>query len=379
MNNYDVIIIGGGASGIMTALNADKTLKIAILERSDRIGKKILVTGNGRCNITNKCLDVTKYNTSDVMKYFDRYNNRDFAQEMQDFGLYLYSDEEGRMYPLSNSANSVLDIMLTNLSARKNVEVITNCDIKKIAKDGKNFVVNIANGISYTCDKLVVATGGNSAKSYMADLGVKYSEFVPSLVALTTTKNKGLAGVRVSNVHIKYGNFEQNGEILFKEDGISGIVVFNLSTVFARNNLKTGTITIDFLPQMSAKEIEKNMCNTMKNCPNYTIVDLLQGYLHKALARNIAEKCGTKSGVSVDLIKKAVSVIKNYTVNVTGLSDNNQVHSGGVSLRLLDDNLMYRDISGLFFAGEIIDVDGECGGYNLQWAWTSGKIVGVAL
>ncbi len=381
MKNYDVIIIGGGASGIYCALNIDRRLKVAILERADRIGKKILATGNGRCNISNKIMDISKYNTSKVAKYFNKYNNSNFVTDMNDLGLELYSDSEGRMYPLSNSANSVLDILLYNINDRENIDVVTECNVTKIAKDDNEFLLKTSNG-EYQSAKLVIATGGNTAKEYMVDLDVKYSDFIPSLVALQTDVNKGLAGVRVSDVEASFKDFKQRGEILFKDNAISGIVIFNLSTVFARNNIHSGEISIDLLPTISSYELITKLMKCARYNPNYTVLEMLQGYLHKALARNIADKCeicGKLSDVPRKSIEELVNVIKAYKVNVVGLSDNNQVYSGGVSLDRLDDNLMYKYVPNLYFTGEVIDVDGECGGYNLQWAWTSAKIVGGSL
>ncbi|MBE5735460.1 MAG: aminoacetone oxidase family FAD-binding enzyme [Clostridiales bacterium] len=377
MKKYDVIILGGGASGMYCAMNANRSLKIAILDKSDRIGKKILVTGNGRCNITNAKLDLSRYNTTEVDKYFRKYSNVDFIRDMERMGLALYSDEEGRMYPRSNSANSVLDIMMASINSMKNVDVITNSDVIDIAKKEGNFSLKTGRE-EYVCDKLVVATGGNSIDGVLNNIGIQYHDFVPSLVALNTSKNKGLAGVRASNVLVKCGNFKQQGELLFKENAISGIVVFNLSTIFARNNKHSGEVVIDLLPDFSQSMLEESMNRVAMSHISYTIMEILQGYVHKALARNIIDRCSVK-GTTKEDISKVVNILKNYTVKVIGLSDNNQVHSGGVPLELLDDNLMYKDIPNLYFTGEIIDVDGECGGYNLQWAWTSGKTVGDAL
>ncbi len=380
MRKFDVVILGGGASGIFTAINVNINKKVAIIEKSDRLGKKILATGNGRCNLTNTDLDCKFYNTPKVAKLFNFFDNCKAVDYFSQIGLETYADTEGRCYPMSNSANSVLDILLKQVSLKSNIEEVLSTVATSIKQENNQFVLSLSNGEEVVCDKLVIATGGNAGKEYLDKLSVKYSEFVPSLVGLKTEKNKGLAGVRVSNVKVSFKDFEETGEILFKEDGISGIVIFNLSTIFARNNLKKGRIIIDLLPDYSYNKLIEILTKSCRNNPKYLISEILEGLMHKSLAKNILFRLNIKeieaNKITSKELDSIVKEIKEYKVIVTGISDNNQVHSGGVSLDNLTDKLMYKDISDLYFVGEIVDVDGACGGYNLQWAWTSGKIVG---
>lgn len=380
MEKFDVIIIGAGASGIMCALNAKP--KTLLLEGSDRIGKKILATGNGKCNITNNYVDVSHYNTPLVKNYLQKFNQEQTLQYFENLGLFTYADEAGRRYPLSNSANTVLDILMKALSLKKNVQTVVNVFPESIAVTNDGFIVNTQNQTCF-CHQLVIATGGNSGIKYLNQLNIPYQSFRPSLMGLKTTKNKGLAGVRVSNVRVTCNQFDEIGEILFKEDGISGIVIFNLSAHLARNKITNGKIAIDLLPDIKVSTLLEMLQQSIMRNPHYTLVEILEGFLHKSLAKNILEKLSLNYNLAQDSnttdITRLVHFIKNYVVNFTGYSDNNQVHTGGISLNVLDDHLQSKQIKHLYFIGEIVDVDGVCGGYNLQWAWTSGKIVGDSL
>lgn len=377
MEKYEVIIIGAGASGIMCALQTTK--KTLLLEASDRVGKKILATGNGKCNITNDNLDVEFYNTPLVEPYFQQFNQQQTIDYFADLGIMTYADEAGRRYPLSNSANTVLDLLLKALSQKTNVTTMVNTIPLIVTKNADGFMVKTKNQ-TYVCNQLVLATGGNSGTQYLQQLKVNYHAFRPSLVGLKTTKNKGLAGVRVSDVCVKMNGFTESGEILFKEDGISGIVIFNLSAHLARSQINSCQISIDLLSKISANNLFAMLQNSIKHNPYYLLTDILTGFLHKSLAKNIIEKLAwtqkVAQNVTTQEIGILVNIIKNYVVNVTGFADNNQVHTGGVDLKDLDAHLQHRQIKNLYFVGELVDVDGDCGGYNLQWAWTSGKIVG---
>ncbi len=380
MEKYEVIIIGAGASGIMCALQTTK--KTLLFEASDRVGKKILATGNGKCNITNDNLAVRFYNTPLVEPYFQQFNQQQTINYFADLGIMTYADEAGRRYPLSNSANTVLDLLLKALSQKTNVTTVVNAIPLTVTKTADGFMVKTKNQ-TYVCNQLVLATGGNSGTQYLQQLKVNYHAFRPSLVGLKTTKNKGLAGVRVSNVCVKMNGFTESGEILFKEDGISGIVIFNLSANLARQQISVGQISIDLLAQVSADNLFAMLQNSMQHHPRYLLTDILTGFLHKSLAKNILEKLAWTQKVAQNVTTQEIGIlvnaIKNYVITMTGFADNNQVHTGGVDLKDLDTHLQHRQVKNLYFIGELVDVDGVCGGYNLQWAWTSGKIVGKIL
>lgn len=380
MEKYDVIIIGAGASGIMCALNTDK--KTLLLEAGDRMGKKILATGNGKCNITNQQVTAACYNTPLVEQYLAQFNQKQTLQYFANLGVFTYADEVGRCYPLSNSANSVLDLLLKALSLKSNVKPLVNAMPQSVKQTQDGFVVTTAQG-SYLGTKLVLATGGNSGLQYLQQLKIPYVAFRPSLMGLKTKAQKGLAGVRVSQVRVRCHEFDEVGEILFKDDGISGIVIFNLSAYLARRDLRTGQISIDLLTAVSTEQLLAMLQASVKNHPQYALIDILEGMLHKSLARHLLGRLGLAQTLARDCtehnVQVIVALIKNYTVDFMGYADNYQVHTGGVDLQNLDEHLQHRQVRNLYLIGEVVNVDGVCGGYNLQWAWTSGKIVGENL
>lgn len=377
MEKYEIIIIGAGASGIMCALNTNR--RVLLLEASDRVGKKILVTGNGKCNITNDHVVAACYNTPLVDRYLAQFNSNQTLQYFTQLGIFTYADEQGRRYPLSNSANSVLDLLFKALSLRRNVKIKVNARPQVVAKTPHGFTVT-TEGSTYQCDKLVLATGGNSGTQYLQQLQVAYCPFRPSLMGLKTTKNKGLAGVRVSNVRVRWRHFDEVGEVLFKDDGISGIVIFNLSAHLARNNIRAGKLSLDLLAGVAEDQLLAMLKTSVQHNPAYSLSEILAGLLHKSLARNLVERLGLQQKLAQDCtesdLRGLVNALKNYTVDFIGYADNQQVHTGGVDLQDLDENLQHKRVRNLYLAGEVVNVDGVCGGYNLQWAWTSGKIVG---
>ena len=199
MKNYDVVIIGGGASGLYTAININKTKKVLIIDKADKLGKKILATGNGRCNLTNANINACFYNSREVCKYIAKYDNKAILSHFDNIGLKTYCDKEGRYYPLSNSANSVLDLLLKQVEINKNIEVLTNANIIDIKKSKDLFTITVNDKVIES-KNLVISTGGNSGKQYLEKLGVKYSEFIPSLVSLKTEKNKSKYFIHISHL-----------------------------------------------------------------------------------------------------------------------------------------------------------------------------------
>ena len=382
MKHYNVIIIGAGASGCMCALTT-KNKSVAIIDCGKTIAKKIMVTGNGRCNLTNMEASSKFYNAN-IDKYLNKFNVHDTLEFFESFGLETYADDEGRVYPISNSAKSVVDVINMNLS--KKIDFISEQKVQTIQKNNDLFIVKTDKD-EYSCKKLVISTGGNALKSQIEALGVACSEFIPSLVALKCKNCKDLNGVKVSNVKVSAKNKcgetkAEIGEILFKDNGLSGIVIFNISTLFARKNNWNGKIQIDLLPQISLNELIMKL--EKRKQLNVNIDKIFVGMFANALANEIFIQSrintnGKTLSLSDENIIKLAKTIKNLTFECESFYDNNQVYSGGVVLKDLNDNLMSKKVPNLYFTGEVIDVDGECGGFNLQWAWTSGHIVGECL
>ena len=379
MKNFDVIILGCGAAGAMCAISS-KVKSLAVIDVATRPAKKLLVTGNGRCNLTNTNVNSSFYNTN-IDRYLKRFDNKQTLRFFNSLGLETYADDEGRVYPISNSAKSVVDVISQKLNDEN---LFLGQKIVSVRKEKEFFVVETDKEV-FKAKKLVVTTGGNSF-SLLGNLGVKYAKFIPSLVSLKAKNTRELNGIKLSDVKVtatnKFGSVIEIGEVLFKEEGLSGIVIFNISTLFARNNDFSGSVSIDLLPKLGKKEIFERLIERKK-------LDVFGdkffvGMFQNAVANEIFKqaKINTNKNVkefSDQEIDGMVDAIKNLHFEVFGCYENNQVFSGGVRLDDLTENLESKQIKNLFFCGEIVNVDGVCGGYNLQWAWTSGHIVGESL
>lgn len=379
-----IAILGGGASALMCACFIKDNVSVDIIEENDKVGKKILATGNGRCNLSN--VNMNKYSYScDINKYLNRFSVVQTIDFFKSIGLITYVDEEGRIYPFSNSAVSVLEVLKNYLSNKSNIHFLTGKKVLDLEKVGEEFKVILQDEIlSY--NKVVVALGNKADLTMFNKFNISTKPFTPSLCALKTTKNKNLAGVRVDNVRVvcKDVNFDEQGEILFREDGVSGIVIFNLSAYLARNNNYNTDILLDFVPNLTEQDLFQMLKNRVNLLKNYKIDNFLTGIFIKQLNYDFMQRLKFDLDKKVSLltdnqILSLAKLIKNYHINTLGYLNNNQVCSGGVELKSLDNNLQAKNIDELFFIGEVVNVDGVCGGYNLQWSWASGKIVGENL
>lgn len=378
----NIAIIGGGASALMCACFI-KNANVTIFEKNIKVGKKILATGNGRCNLANVKMDNCSYN-HDLTSYFSRFDVQSTLSFFKSIGLEVYADPEGRVYPISNSANSVLDVLTNHVIKKGNINFEVGKEISGIEKKSDGFVLAFSDGSCKSFNKVIVASG-NLTDLGMYDKFVKWTPFRPSLCSLKTLKPTKLDNIRVHNVCVKAGamgdNFSEIGEVLFKENSLSGIVIFNLSAYFARKNAYKGDVFIDFLPNISKKDLIFQLSQRRKNLGQYKIKDFLTGFFHKSVCECFLSLIGVNYenaviSLSDEKLELLASTIKNYKIQVDGYCDNAQVFAGGVSLNSLSENLEAKNAPGLYFIGEVCDVDGLCGGYNLMWAWTSGKIVG---
>lgn len=382
MKNYKVIIIGAGASGVMCAI-ATKEKNIAIIDKNTKPLKKVLVTGNGRCNLTNLKTTSKNYNQN-IDKFLSKFNIQKTLEFFESIGLETFADEENRIYPISNSSKSVVDVLMQKLNNK--ADLILGQSVESVEKTSNGFIVK-TDIETFSCEKLVIATGGNSVENIFKDLNIKYKNFYPSLVAVKSKDVKDLNGVKVSNVLVTATNSKgeikkELGEVLFKDGGLSGIVIFNISSIFARISSFKGLIEIDLLPNLSIQQLTKKL--EKRKELNVNLDKFFVGMFQNSVANEIFKQ--TKINTNINSLKltneqitKLAKTIKNLKFEVYDCFDNNQIHSGGVKLENLTDELMCKQINNLYFAGEVCDVDGECGGFNLQWAWTSGFVVGDSL
>lgn len=363
-----LVIIGGGASGLMLASilrSKNANLDITIVEKLEHIGKKILMTGNGKCNLSNKNIKEACFNNEfgfnvassfDVEKYFN------------ELGLLTYSDSEGRIYPISNVSNSVLDTLRESI---KDVEVLTSFNVTRIVKKDNIYVISNDKFKSIEADIVVMATGGktyykeNNSYIMSSMLSHRVTQLRPTLTSLKVSEN--LASIEnlrakvnaklIANNNIIY---EDNGEVLFKKDGLSGIVIFQLSSIIARNPYLKYSIELDLLPQVS----EEDLINHLTKYSSMT------GLFAKMINQYVIKN--SKSNSPIDI----AYTIKHLRFNVLESVDfkNAQVTSGGISVKELKDTLESKYNDNLYFLGEVIDVDAICGGYNLHFAFASAGV-----
>ncbi len=399
-----IAVIGGGAAGMFAAITCAKEGgEVTVLEGGDRLGKKILSTGNGKCNLTNLEMSPQHYYSQNIafveqaLKNFDQWDTLSAFRRM---GLML-RDKNGYIYPACEQAAVVLDIL--RLAVRnENCNVLTECKVHSIEPTSKGgFKITDEQKKTYYFDKVILACGGKAAPKTGSDgsgytiskaLGHTLVPIVPALVQLHGAEDyfKTISGVRADGMVRLYidgreAAFER-GEIQFTDLGISGIPVFQISRVanYALRQKKRVTALIDLLPDMTLEELSKQFrvhCLTLNEC---TVEEAYLGMLNKKLMLAFLKESGLKPNESLqnaeqEKLEKVLSFCKNLPVTVTGSHsfDQAQVCAGGVSLEEIKDTMESKVISGLYFAGELLDVDGKCGGYNLQWAWTSGYLAGV--
>lgn len=400
---HDLIIIGGGASGIISAITAkDMGINVAIIEGNDRIGKKILATGNGRCNISNKNIDMKRYHSENsnffefVLKSFTVSNTKNFFYNL---GLPLIMLEDGKMFPMSLQSSSVIDILRLALKDR-NIPVYLNSKVKDINYDKNKFNIFTINQKCFNCNKLIIATGGKSSPKTGSEgsgyalarsLGHNIIPPLPALVQLKLDYNhlKALSGVKFDGtVEIFVEGVSKRkeiGEILFTNYGISGPPILQISRIASCNlySKKNVNISIDMIPNINKEELEillenhwgyfsyRSVHNSLIGIINKKIIPIL---LKEAKVSNIHKPCSDLEWYEK---KNIINLLKNWTFNVIDTNSFNdaQITVGGIDTKEINPKtLESKIIKNLYFAGEVMDVDGDCGGFNLQWAWSSGFI-----
>lgn len=396
MQNFDIAVIGGGASGLAAAISAARTnpeLKIAVLERLPRIGKKILATGNGRCNYTNANIDISNYHGSctALCNSVKNFSCEDFFESL---GVYGYRDDELRVYPLSNNASAVLDSMRLEI-VKLGIEVICDFNVTEIKKE-KNYRIFSENSC-ISASSVIAAGGGMSQANLGSDgsvlrilkkIGVKLSPLSPALTSFKVSPEtvRSLKGIRANAAVTLFSDNgklgSQRGEVQFGDGTISGICVFNLSCLAGgKQNLE---LSIDMLPEMNFSEVKSLLLSIKKIRYNAASEDFLSGILNKRIGMSIIKLCTDRpltekvSAVSDKELSKIAGMIKDYRFKVIGLSgfEKSQVTAGGVSASEVDDSLRSKKFSGMYFCGEILDIIGDCGGYNLHFAFASGAHAG---
>ena len=403
---HDLIIVGGGASGLMAAVVAkDFGIDVAIVEGTDRVGKKILATGNGRCNITNSTIS-SPYTTyhSENNNFFDKALDSFSIEDTKNFflslGLPLVELEKGKMYPKSLQASSVVDIFRMAIED-KQIPVYTNCKVSSISKK-KNFLLSTSSKEfdGFSCHKLILCCGGKSAVKTGSDgsgyklakhFGHSIVDPIPGIVQLKLDYPylKAMSGIKFDGSVSIYIDDKlirtEVGEVLFTDYGISGPPVLQLSYYASKalHNKSKVTISVDILPYESREDAENFLATHFSMFGYREISSALIGIINKKLIPTILKDVGIKdihepcSNIDWKYINKLISRFKKWDFNCIDTNGfaNAQVTVGGVNTRDIDSStLESKLVDGLYFCGEMIDVHGDCGGFNLQWAWSSGYL-----
>ena len=395
-----VSIIGGGASGMAAALAAAENEKnqVILLERQARVGRKLQATGNGRCNLSNiHAVDRGYHGQSPefVNNAISAFTPADTLRWFEGLGLFTVTEESGKVYPYSDQANSVVDVLRLAL-VKENITLKTGYEVTKIQKTAEGF--QLTNGEEpIACDRLIVACGGlagsklggtMSGYKLLAKLGHRCTKLRPSLVQIKSSwpELPSLKGVRanccVEILHNGEVYAKSIGELQLTEHGISGPVVFEISRDVCAERGKW-TAKLDFLPNLPAEVLEKEL--QRRRNTNLPMEELLTGILHNRLGRVLTKTAGIKgkqyaSQISNAELAEVVACVKSLEITLTeplGM-DSAQVTAGGVLTDGFDPNTMEsKSVPGLYACGEVLDIDGDCGGYNLQWAWSSGRCAGL--
>ncbi len=401
---YDVIIIGAGASGLMAAAAAaSKGARVALLEHKDDIGKKILATGNGRCNFTNTDMSVNKFHGSKALikNGLSQFNYSDTICFFKELGIPAY-DNAGYIYPNSRQAASVVAAFRMELM-RLHVDVKTGINITDIkpADDRTGYCIQTDKG-SFKSKRLIIACGLTASPKLGSDgslfrqieaLGHHIQKPLPALCGFSCDglNFKKITGVRcdatVASVIDGQMTEQNTGELQLADYGISGIPIFQISSLMSRalNKGQKVEVIIDFLPAFSDDELNGYIKDrSITTTDNRSLNEMLNGLLNNKLLLELIHKSGVspdKKGrlLTDDDCKSLTRSIKHTAVSVKkprGL-EFAQVCAGGIYTKEIDVRTLESKIHpGLYFCGELLDVDGICGGYNLQWAWTSGYIAG---
>ena len=398
-----VLIIGGGASGLMAAITAKKfapQVRVVIAERLDRVGKKILATGNGRCNFSNLNATTANYHgkmpsfVSNALKEFTVADTVNFFNEI---GVFPREERDGRLYPYSLQASAVLDALRLKCEAL-DIEILPNKNVKEInvKKGALKAVFDSGEGLS--ADRVILAAGGCASPALGSDgsgfeilkkLGHGISRLSPALVQVRTDLKpiKGLSGIKIEGAALLLQGDKvlgsESGEILFTDYGLSGPPIFQLSALMPFK--KDMAISLDLMSEYPLRQVYDILEGRKKALSDLTMENFFNGLLNKRLGNLIAraagiEKLSFKVGaLDRDMLWSLARLIKDYRITVTGLNGfkNAQVTAGGALTEQFSPYTMQsKFIENLYCCGEIFDIHGDCGGYNLQWAWSSGYLAG---
>ena len=398
MEKTKIAIIGGGAAGLFLANALPKTENVTIFECGERLGRKLSATGNGQGNITNLLASQTSYFSSEKAgetlagKIVRAYDQDSLMGYFRSLGVLLSADERGRVYPSGKQASALTDALRFSLS-RKGISTRLETQVTGLEKSGDGFVLTLltkAGEEKLFSEKVVLCAGGKAAKNFGTDgngyslaqgFGHTVTKLYPSLVQLKTDVKytKTLKGIRINDGIITAKTptraLSVQGDIIFTDYGVSGDAVFRLSA-FIADEIESGRcfLSLDFLPQYTEEEIYSLLQAKQAAFPDTAVGELLFGVVNNQVGRAVMRRAEND-------LKEGARLVKAFPLVVTGSLgfDYAQVTKGGIPLSEVTENLESNLQKGLYFAGGILDVDGQCGGFNLQWAYASARTVAKAI
>lgn len=404
MSGKIVVVVGGGAAGLMAALAASEHgAQVILLEKNPRVGKKLLATGNGRCNYTNEDLKLAHFHGSDpnfIRTILSRFSGAQTLQYFYQLGVEPVTEEAGKVFPASGQASSILDV-LRHQAEYQGVALVSNTTAKRVDKNGSSFTVYTSVG-SFIAEAVILATGGKAGPQFgcsgdgyalAARWGHKLIEPFPALVQLRLKAPflKAAAGVKVQGRAEVYHEADRpsqaEGELLFTNYGISGPPILAVSRA-ASEALSRGhqpALKLNLLPRQQPDEVASYLQDRFRRLSHKTAELSLVGFINKRLIIILLKEAGIElklpaGKISLAQIKRLAALLTSWVFTVVGTNGWTaaQVTAGGLDHRqICPRTLQSKLVPGLYFAGELIDVDGDCGGYNLQWAWSSGYTAGV--
>ncbi|HOM82302.1 MAG: NAD(P)/FAD-dependent oxidoreductase [Armatimonadetes bacterium] len=400
-----VVIIGGGAAGLTAAIAAARAgARVQVLERMQRVGKKILATGNGRCNFSNTDLGVEHYHGADprfVLPAIRAFGLDETLAFFRELGVVPHVEERGRIFPASGQASAILDVLRHELE-HLGVETLCEMNVERIVRDPSGLRVLCGDGRAFPCDRAIVAAGGKSTPNLGSNgggfrvaqaLGHRIEPPFPALVPvkLDAPFLKQLQGVRFEGEAQVFLDGEpvraERGEILFTEQGVSGVPVLQISRVVSEwaESGRELSLGLRPFPDSTPEALASTIAGRVATFPWKPVEASFIGWLNKRLIPvllkeagicDLQRPCGELSGKE---IQRVAALLHLWRIPCAGVQSwmQSQVTAGGVSTREIDpETLESKRAPGVFFAGEVLDIDGDSGGYNLQWAWSSGHVAG---
>lgn len=407
-DTYPVVaVVGGGAAGLTAAIFARYGgARVIILERMDRVGRKILATGNGRCNLSNTDHDISNYFGANPKFAYSALSRFDFNKTIEFFdklGVTCKVEDGGKVFPVSDQASSVLDVMRHEI-ASIGVETVCNAEVKDITGGRDNFTLSLGNGGSVPAHRVIIATGGKAAPNLGSNgsgyllaekLGHRIIPPFPALVQLKLNAPylKQIKGIKfIGRAEVLKGGKTMaaaEGEILFTDYGISGPPILTLSRAASEllHRGEKATLKVCIVNYKSREELKQYMIDRLQKQSGKTLAFSFTGFINKRLTPVILREAGIDDlnkpagQLTAEERDRIVKLLQEWRFEITGTNpwQSAQVTAGGVDVRDINQKTMESKlVPGLFFAGEVMDIDGACGGFNLQWAWSSGFVAGVS-